>query len=106
MVFYLKQEAYFASISFELQQNGNRTDNMIIWDSIWVDFLVANTTRRKLTRLKYRWTRKWTRKWKGEGVDETTHRHKIKTLVITLDCGMMWIVPTKMNLFVKKSEIY
>ena len=30
----------------------------------------------------------------------------MKNLVITLDCGMMWIAETKMNLFVKKYEIH
>ena len=45
----LKQEASFASVSFEVQQYDKWTDNI----------LVVNRAGSELTRLKCKWTRKW-----------------------------------------------
>ena len=63
MACYLKQEASFASISFEVKSNDNWTDNVQSFE-LSFDILVARRTRSELTRLK----NKWTGKWEGKSV--------------------------------------
>ena len=63
MLSYLKEEASFAPISFEVQQNDNWTDNLhsIIQAIIWIAVVVGNWAKSNFTRLK----------WTSKDVDET-----------------------------------